>query len=154
MVNRDYYVHFVVGGRGTVEKVTTSLRAFLRHLAVKGRCRVGLADIVPGCPHWRLTNLPRYLAGASEPAYRDMRWRHCRAAVGAIVSATIFLRPSQFQSQSQLDGKNWAVYIKRLILKGKINDAKRNAAIIVAAVIGTIFLLILGCIIVLALLPK
>jgi hypothetical protein len=51
-------------------------------------------------------------------------------------------------------GKIGTVYIKRLIVKGKINEAKRNAAVIVAAVIGTIFLLILGCIIMLALLPK
>ncbi len=34
-------------GNGTVEKLTTSLRAFLRYLAVKGRCRAGLADVVP-----------------------------------------------------------------------------------------------------------
>ena len=49
-------------GKGTVEKLTTSLRAFLRYLAVKGRCRAGLADVVPGYAHWRLADLPRYLA--------------------------------------------------------------------------------------------
>ena len=49
-------------GKGTVEKLTTSLRAFLRYLAVKGRCRPGLADVVPGYAHWRLAHLPRYLA--------------------------------------------------------------------------------------------
>jgi site-specific recombinase XerD len=49
-------------GNGTVEKLTTSLRAFLRHLAVEGRCRAGLADIVPGYAHWRLADMPRYLA--------------------------------------------------------------------------------------------
>src|SRR5260370_12017178 len=48
-------------GNGTVEKLTTSLRAFLRYLAVKGRCRAGLADVVPGYAHWRLADLPRYL---------------------------------------------------------------------------------------------
>jgi len=48
-------------GKGTVEKLTTSLRAFLRYLAVKGRCRAGLADAVPGYAHWRLADLPRYL---------------------------------------------------------------------------------------------
>jgi hypothetical protein len=41
-------------GNGTVEKLTTSLRAFLRYLAVKGHCRAGLADVVPGYAHWRL----------------------------------------------------------------------------------------------------
>src|SRR5271168_4816638 len=48
-------------GNGTVEKLTTSLRAFLRYLAVKGRCRADLADVVPGYAHWRLADLPRYL---------------------------------------------------------------------------------------------
>src|SRR6202008_1627354 len=48
-------------GKGTVEKLTTSLRAFLRYLAVKGRCRAGLADVVPGYAHWRLADMPRYL---------------------------------------------------------------------------------------------
>ncbi len=49
-------------GSGTVEKLTTSLRAFLRYLAVEGRCQAGLADVVPGYAHWRLADLPRYLA--------------------------------------------------------------------------------------------
>ncbi|ESX83663.1 tyrosine-type recombinase/integrase [Mesorhizobium sp. LNJC405B00] len=49
-------------GNGTVEKLTTSLRAFLRYLAVTGRCRAGLADVVPGFASWRLADLPRYLA--------------------------------------------------------------------------------------------
>jgi len=48
-------------GEGTVEKLTTSLRAFLRYLAVEGRCRAGLADVVPGYARWRLAELPRYL---------------------------------------------------------------------------------------------
>ncbi len=30
--------------------------------AVKGRCRAGLADVVPGYAHWRFADLPRYLA--------------------------------------------------------------------------------------------
>ena len=49
-------------GKGTIEKLTTSLRAFLRYLAVEGRCRAGLAHVVPGYAHWRLADLPRYLA--------------------------------------------------------------------------------------------
>ena len=49
-------------GNGTVEKLTTSLRAFLRYLAVESRCRAGLADVVPRYAHWRLADLPRYLA--------------------------------------------------------------------------------------------
>jgi site-specific recombinase XerD len=49
-------------GHGTIAKLTTSLRAFLRYLAVEGRCQAGLADAVPGYAHWRLADLPRYLA--------------------------------------------------------------------------------------------
>lgn len=49
-------------GNRTVEKLTTSLRAFLRYLAVTGRCRAGLADVVPGYARWRLADLPRYLS--------------------------------------------------------------------------------------------
>jgi site-specific recombinase XerD len=49
-------------GEGTIEKLTTSLRAFLRYLAAQGRCRAGLDDVVPGYAHWRLADLPRYLA--------------------------------------------------------------------------------------------
>jgi site-specific recombinase XerD len=49
-------------GNGTIEKLTTSLRAFLRYLAVKGHCRAGLADVVPTYANWRLADLPRYLA--------------------------------------------------------------------------------------------
>jgi site-specific recombinase XerD len=49
-------------GRGSVEKLTTSLRAFLRYLAVEGSCQAGLADVVPGYARWRLADLPRYLA--------------------------------------------------------------------------------------------
>jgi site-specific recombinase XerD len=48
--------------RGSVEKLTTSLRAFLRYLAVEGGCQAGLADVVPGYARWRLADLPRYLA--------------------------------------------------------------------------------------------
>jgi hypothetical protein len=59
-------------GSGTVEKLTTSLRAFLRYLAVEGRCQTGLADVVPGYAHWRLAISG---GGAGEPADRDMRWR-------------------------------------------------------------------------------
>lgn len=49
-------------GHRTVEKLTTSLRAFLRYLAVTGRSRPGLAEVVPGYARWRLADLPRYLS--------------------------------------------------------------------------------------------
>jgi len=49
-------------GSGTVEKLTTSLRAFLRYLAVEGCCQAGLDTVVPAYAHWRLADMPRYLA--------------------------------------------------------------------------------------------
>jgi len=49
-------------GYRTVEKLTTSLRAFLRYLAVTGRSRPGLVEVVPGYARWRLADLPRYLS--------------------------------------------------------------------------------------------
>jgi integrase len=48
-------------GSGTVEKLTTGLRAFLRYLAVQGRCQTGLDNIVPTYARWRLAEMPRYL---------------------------------------------------------------------------------------------
>ena len=48
--------------RGTVEKITTSVRAFLRYLAVEGRCRAGLDSAVPAYAHWQLADMPRYLS--------------------------------------------------------------------------------------------
>ena len=48
-------------GNGTVEKLTTSLRAFLRYLAVEGRCQAGLDHVVPAYANWRLADMPRYL---------------------------------------------------------------------------------------------
>lgn len=48
-------------GKGSVEKLTTSLRAFLRYLAAQGLCRADLDKAVPGYACWRLADLPRYL---------------------------------------------------------------------------------------------
>ena len=48
-------------GSGTVEKLTTSLRVFLRYLAIEGRCQAGLDSVVPAYAHWRLADMPRYL---------------------------------------------------------------------------------------------
>jgi site-specific recombinase XerD len=49
-------------GSGTVEKMTTSLRAFLRYLAVEGRCQADLDNAVPAYAHWQLADMPRYLS--------------------------------------------------------------------------------------------
>jgi hypothetical protein len=49
-------------GSGTIEKMATSLRAFLRYLAVAGRCQAGLDGAVPAYAHWQLADMPRYLS--------------------------------------------------------------------------------------------
>lgn len=49
-------------GAGTVEKLITSLRIFLRYLSVQGQCQADLDKAVPAFASWRLTELPRYLA--------------------------------------------------------------------------------------------
>lgn len=48
-------------GSSSVEKLITSLRAFLRYLAVHGLCQADLDKAVPGYACWRLAELPRYL---------------------------------------------------------------------------------------------
>ena len=49
-------------GHGTIEKMTTSLRSFLRYLVVAGRCQAGLDNAVPAYAHWQLADMPRYLS--------------------------------------------------------------------------------------------
>jgi site-specific recombinase XerD len=62
-VVRSYFMERASrSGSGTVEKLTTSLRAFLRYLAVEGRCQAGLDAVVPAYAHWRLADMPRYLS--------------------------------------------------------------------------------------------
>ncbi len=48
-------------GAGTVEKLITSLRIFLRYLSVQGQSQTGLDKAVPAFASWRLAKLPRYL---------------------------------------------------------------------------------------------
>ena len=52
-----------ISGRGTIEKMTTSLRAFLRYLAVQQLCQADLDHAVPAYAHWQLSEMPRYLSG-------------------------------------------------------------------------------------------
>jgi integrase len=48
-------------GPSSAEKLTTSLRAFLRYLSVHGQCPADLDKAVPAFASWRLAELPRYL---------------------------------------------------------------------------------------------
>jgi site-specific recombinase XerD len=60
---RSYFVERASkSGSGTIEKMTTSLRSFLRYLAVADHCQAGLDGAVPAYAHWRLADMPRYLS--------------------------------------------------------------------------------------------
>jgi site-specific recombinase XerD len=48
-------------GRVYAKTFVCALRAFLKFLAVEGRCRSGLDRAVPTLPDWHLATLPRYL---------------------------------------------------------------------------------------------
>jgi site-specific recombinase XerD len=61
-IRRTFMDRASTSGRGTVEKMTTGLRAFLRYLAVEGRCGAGLDGAVPAYAHWQLADMPRYLS--------------------------------------------------------------------------------------------
>ncbi|MBO0765453.1 MAG: hypothetical protein J2P50_12810 [Hyphomicrobiaceae bacterium] len=49
---------------GTIEKMTTSLRALLRYLAVEGRCQAGLDNAVPAYAQWQPADMPRCLSAS------------------------------------------------------------------------------------------
>jgi site-specific recombinase XerD len=57
-------VREVAGGHGaaTAKQVATVARAFLRYLAVEGRCRPGLDAAVLPVASWSLGSLPRYVS--------------------------------------------------------------------------------------------
>lgn len=58
-------------GVGTAEKLTTSLRVFLRYLSVHGQCQADLDKAVPAYASWRLAEMPRYLT--AEQVHRLIR---------------------------------------------------------------------------------
>jgi site-specific recombinase XerD len=49
-------------GPGSIEKLITSLRAFLRYVTAQGLCKTDLDKAVPAYASWRLAELPRYLS--------------------------------------------------------------------------------------------
>lgn len=49
-------------GAGTAKQVATVARAFLRYLAVEGRCRPGLDAAILPVASWSLASLPRYVS--------------------------------------------------------------------------------------------
>lgn len=59
---RQFVLEQSKSGRWSALRCRTALRMFLRFLIAEGRCRAGLLGAIPVVPHWRLTELPRYLA--------------------------------------------------------------------------------------------
>jgi hypothetical protein len=51
---RQYFLERTQCGKSSVEKLITSLRVFLRYLAVQGRCQADLDKAVPAYASWRL----------------------------------------------------------------------------------------------------
>jgi site-specific recombinase XerD len=49
-------------GAGSIEKLITSLRVFLRYLIAQGLCKSDLDKAVPAYASWRLAELPKYLS--------------------------------------------------------------------------------------------
>ena len=60
-------VRAMTGGHGaaTARFVAKVARAFLRYLAVDGRCRPGLDAAIVPVASWRLAALPRYVSAES-----------------------------------------------------------------------------------------
>lgn len=61
LVRRVFLAHTQGISRTYAKCFVAALRAFLRFLAIEGRCRLYLDRAVPTIPEWRLSALPRYL---------------------------------------------------------------------------------------------
>lgn len=47
-----------------IKKLTTTLRSYLRFLAIEGRCSPHLDAVIPSVAQWKLSSLPKYLTAA------------------------------------------------------------------------------------------
>ena len=123
-------------GAGSVEKLITSLRIFLRYLSVQGQCQAGLDKAVPGFASWRLAKLPRYLTseqvdrliaachGSSPQRLRDRAILLLLARLGLRVGDVAQLRLADIEWQTgtlRVSGKGR--YQVRLPLPQEIGDA-------------------------------
>ena len=123
-------------GAGTVEKLITSLRIFLRYLGVRGQCQAGLDKAVPAFASWRLAKLPRYLApkqverliaacdGSSPQRLRDRAILLLLARLGLRAGDVARLRLTDIEWQTgtlRVSGKGR--YQVRLPLPQEVGDA-------------------------------
>jgi site-specific recombinase XerD len=123
-------------GAGTVEKLITSFRIFLRYLGVRGECQAGLDKAVPAFASWRLAKLPRYLApkqverliaacdGSSPQRRRDRAILLLLARLGLRAGDVARLRLADIEWQTgtlRVSGKGR--YQVRLPLPQEVGDA-------------------------------
>jgi site-specific recombinase XerD len=134
---RTYFMERASGcGGGTIEKMTTSLRAFLRYLVVDGLCQAGLDNAVPTYAHWQLADMPRYLSaeqvnrliaacdGATSARRRDRAIVLLLARLGLRAGDVAQLRLSDIEWQTgslRVTGKSR--YEVRLPLQQDVGDA-------------------------------
>jgi site-specific recombinase XerD len=123
-------------GTGSIEKLITSLRIFLRYLGVQGQCQADLDNAVPAFASWRLAKLPRYLApeqvdrliaacdGSSPQRRRDRAILLLLARLGLRAGDVAQLRLADIEWQTgtlRVSGKGR--YQVRLPLPQEIGDA-------------------------------
>jgi site-specific recombinase XerD len=134
---RTYFLdHASRCGTGSIEKLITSLRIFLRYLGVQGQCQADLDKAVPAFASWRLAKLPRYLApgqfdrliaacdGSSPQRLRDRAILLLLARLGLRAGDVAQLRLADIEWQTgtlRVSGKGR--YQVRLPLPQEIGDA-------------------------------
>jgi site-specific recombinase XerD len=123
-------------GAGSIEKLITSLRVFLRYLSAQGLCKADLDKAVPAYASWRLAELPRYLSaeqvnaliaacdGSSPARRRDRAILLLLSRLGLRAGDVARLRLSDIEWQSgslRVSGKGR--YQVRLPLPQEVGDA-------------------------------
>ena len=107
---------------GYAKTYVTAFRAFLRFLAVQGRCRSHLDRAVPTLPEWKLSTLPRYL----EPEDIDRMLASCdlskplgvRDRAVLLLMVRLGLRAGDIKGM-RLDDLDWEAGTVRVLGKGR-----------------------------------
>jgi site-specific recombinase XerD len=123
-------------GPGSIEKLITSLRAFLRYLSTQGLCTADLDKAVPAYASWRLADLPKHLTaeqvnaliaacdGSSPARCRDRAILLLLSRLGLRAGDVARLRLGDIEWQSgalRVSGKGG--YQVRLPLPQEVGDA-------------------------------
>jgi integrase len=108
--------------RGYAKTYVVALRAFLRFLAVQGRCRSHLDRAVPIVPEWKLSALPRYLETDDIErviASCDLKKSHgVRDRAILLLLARLGLRAGDITTM-RLDDLDWDAGTVRVLGKGR-----------------------------------